>query len=528
MFETLSTKTLFSYKRLDLIIKFLYAQDLLNDYHNEEVKNLYIRHILMRTGGIEPQDFLKNKSNKTSINDYLDNFKELLFSIKNNGFDSKYPIPITYNNMILNGAHRVACSMALNQEVYVQRYDNASGCWAFEWFDINGFSNEDKMRILKGFIDINKENSAIMIIWKPIYEYIDHIKNIINKDLDIVGEIELNFENNFIAFNNAILDIYNTNSLNKNQYENIISKAELLQTCELSFKVIVLTNQEKNNDKNIYDIVKNVKKKIREYFDFYVSKDVFITVHASDSIEELTCLSNVVLSVNSIRELKKRLNYIYDENFLKFCEECKEQCKNNNIDINDICIIGSAPMAVYGIKMVSDIDFVTKYKYREKFGDAPVHLSNNIDIASRTYHRNGTNNFINDDLLIDNDNYHFTFNDLKFANLWIIKERKQFSAREKDLRHVRKIELFENLIENVDQRQILKSRILEEQNRRNGIKNNYEEINKNIKDLYEKINLIQEFNKHSCKKYSKWLINLCACFIVKRKNRHHFRKKYSK
>lgn len=532
MLEEINPQKLFFYRRLDLVVKYLYAKDLLNECRNEEIENLYIRHILMRTGGIEAKKEL-GIVEKSNINEFLISFKELCFSLKGNGFDKNNFVPIANNKTILDGAHRIAASMVLNQNIYIQKFEKNGRYWDFGWFVENGFSIEDKMRILKGFVDINKENSAVLVIWNPMFKYLDHIKTLINKELDIVGEIELDFENNFIAFNNVILDIYETNSLQKEKYETILAKAELLQTYLLSFKVIVLTNQEKNSDKNIHDIVKNLKQKCRDYFDFDLPKEIFATMHSSDSVRELLHLSDTLLSVNNIRELKKRLSYNHNEDFLKFCDNCREECKKNDINVNDICIIGSAPMAVYGIKTASDIDFVTKYKYREKFGDGATHLNDIVDIASRTYHRNGTDNFINDDLLIDNDSYHFIFNGLKFANLSIVKERKTFSKREKDLKHIRKIELFENFIGTMNQNQIFKSRIIEEQERRKGIKVNYEELKNNINDLYNQINEIKQNkiiknNKLKFKKYPKWFINLCCCFILKKKNRKHFRKKYSK
>lgn len=61
-------KNLISYKRLDLVVKYLYAKEFLesknNAYSTGVYKDLYIRHILMRTMGIEPVDSYRNEISK--------------------------------------------------------------------------------------------------------------------------------------------------------------------------------------------------------------------------------------------------------------------------------------------------------------------------------------------------------------------------------------------------------------------------------------------------------------------------------
>lgn len=215
MINKVNPKNLFHFRRLDLIAKYLFARDILNknnnDYLTDIHKDLYIRTIIMRTMGVEPLNQYSNNI-KNYVDDYINSFNELINSIKKNDFIDKYPIPYSsINKLLFGGSHRIAASMALNKEVYIDFINEAGISWDFNWFSQNGFTNYDKMRLLHGFIELNIQNSGILILWNPMFKYIGNIRKIINKYCDIVGEVDLDFENNYIAFTNIILDIYEPN-----------------------------------------------------------------------------------------------------------------------------------------------------------------------------------------------------------------------------------------------------------------------------------------------------------------------------
>src|SRR5690606_27486756 len=89
-------------ERLDIIIKYLYIEAYIEKKNYRYYLDLYKRHIAYRTGGIEDK--------KRSINEYIKEFNTLIDSIRINGFDKNFAIPVSkYNGIILNGAHRLAC-----------------------------------------------------------------------------------------------------------------------------------------------------------------------------------------------------------------------------------------------------------------------------------------------------------------------------------------------------------------------------------------------------------------------------------
>lgn len=53
--------------RLDLVIKYIYAKSYLENNLTDEIKNLYIKHIEKRTGGIEPTDIYGTPTYKYNV-----------------------------------------------------------------------------------------------------------------------------------------------------------------------------------------------------------------------------------------------------------------------------------------------------------------------------------------------------------------------------------------------------------------------------------------------------------------------------
>lgn len=465
--KIINAKNLINYKRLDLVVKYLYAKEIFeseNNYYSKDVyKDLYIRHILMRNMGIEPQRSYESNS-KTSVDVFCNNFQQLVYNIKNNGYDVKQTIKIGKNGLPENGAHRIAISALLNKEIPIERVEHGWS-WDFRWFCDNGFNTEDKQRILKGFVDIHSDKSAIFVVWNPLFKYIDNVKAVINNYFDIVGDVELDFENNYIAFTNALLEIYEPN-ISQNGDETVIrEKAKLLQANYLNFKVIVVTNQDKNVDKSISELSKNCKNDIRKLFDHLLPKECFCTVHSSDCKEETQYLANVLLSPNNIKHLKYRLNSNVDSNFVQLLRNLPKFLESNQIQLNDICIIGTGVLSVLGIQDIhkTDLDFIIDEKYRRRFGWKACPLSQEYEIGISSKEAKGP---INDNIIIHNDDYHFWFKGIKFANLQIIKDRKSSFAREKDKIHYRQIELFEKMIGNFNQQKMLMDRVEAERQRR--------------------------------------------------------------
>ncbi len=80
-----------------------------------------------------------------NVNDYYFAAHRLSVAMREQGFLSKYPIPIDPNGELLNGSHRLACAIALGiKEVPVERKDKYVWApeWGIDWFEQNWFNTK--------------------------------------------------------------------------------------------------------------------------------------------------------------------------------------------------------------------------------------------------------------------------------------------------------------------------------------------------------------------------------------------------
>ncbi len=456
-------KKLITSKRLDLVVRYLLFKDLVNNIENEEHLSLYSRMILSRTGAIEPLNQYSIES-KEGIENHIAKAKELCNSIKKEGFKKDCFVPIDKQYALFNGAHRIAASIALDEKLWVKIYDNKEGAsnFDFKWFEENNFTTEDKIRILRGFSDLY-EKCGIFVLYAPIKDKWDYIERQISKKLNIVGSVEINFQNNYLAFENLIHDIYNSYSNDKN---NVINrKIDLLKFSELKIKVI-LVSDEKNKDEDIHNQIRDMKNILRKTLKFNIDENSYLTLHSSDDEIEFKQLKSVVLSVNNLRVLNKRINTNYRKTFIKWLDDYKLQCKKHNIPLEKTCIVGSSTLEVLNIRESTDIDIVIPAELRLKYGDNVTHITPYLDICTKGYADNRAGLNISDDILINDDNYHFIFYGCKFANLDLVYKRKKIQARDKDLKDVQKINIFNDFSAFFDNKEVLKKQIKKELRKR--------------------------------------------------------------
>ncbi len=93
-------------RRLDIAIKARFFKHLL-DGGDPGAETVYRRHILGRTGGVEPG------SKKRSVEAYVSASEYLFESMLEHGFNAECPIAVCKTPRLRNGAHRIACSLVL-------------------------------------------------------------------------------------------------------------------------------------------------------------------------------------------------------------------------------------------------------------------------------------------------------------------------------------------------------------------------------------------------------------------------------
>jgi len=105
-------------------------------------ERIYRWHIEKRTGGCEPRSW------KRSIEDYITACKDLLEGMLKVGFNPDFSLEYGKNGRLKSGAHRLACSLLLDLDVYcVTVTSNGNTTWAENWFVHHGMAREDLQRI---------------------------------------------------------------------------------------------------------------------------------------------------------------------------------------------------------------------------------------------------------------------------------------------------------------------------------------------------------------------------------------------
>lgn len=90
---------------------------------------------------------------KFNAEDYITAAKNLCASMAQEGFNPEFPIPIDPDGQLLDGAHRVACAIALNIPVHAQPLNTRAWApgWGMDWFRKAGMELNDLIRLQDDF-----------------------------------------------------------------------------------------------------------------------------------------------------------------------------------------------------------------------------------------------------------------------------------------------------------------------------------------------------------------------------------------
>jgi hypothetical protein len=144
----------FTHDRLDLVVKYRFFDMLLRGRALSDVQEMYTRHILSRTGGVEP-----GSSRKTSLALYVTAARVLFDRMREIGFDPSAPIPVDQWGRLRDGAHRVACAavLGLKVEILYLKVQYPIRQWGIDWFLAHGFSRKyvngllDHLNVITGY-----------------------------------------------------------------------------------------------------------------------------------------------------------------------------------------------------------------------------------------------------------------------------------------------------------------------------------------------------------------------------------------
>ncbi len=404
--------------RLDIMAKYIYAQQREMQVKSDWAIKVYAEHLRVWNG------FVEKWQPKNSLKDFVEAFHTILDSIKQVGFDAKKSIAyIDKRGILANGAHRLTSCLLYGRDIACQLYPlGPATCASAAFFKRRGLAEKyiDAMVLQYCLL---KDLTYIVHIFPAVKG--DDVSEEIKKILRFFGHIVYEKQVNLVANGpvNLIKQLY-AHEKWLGTYENDFSGAKSATKARFpngrgAVKVYVLECATLEKVRACKDLLRGL---------FGIGNP---SVHINDTHKETIDLAKIFFNENSIHFL----NYGTGKNFEKFeqfFKRYKEWLNSNGVDQQCFCIDSSAVLSAYGIRDCHDLDFL-HHGYNEI-----AHATKNADISS--HNSSISHHVVGLDDIIFNPENHFYYKGLKFASLDVVKKMKLKRNEAKDRKDIKLIE----------------------------------------------------------------------------------------
>lgn len=419
--EWVSARSLLVPNRLDIIAKMIWIQAVDTGENISFADEIYEQSIRAITCGTCVENGKEDE--KGNLNQFKIVFKQLFAEIKKNGFDeAKSVIPVGDNSTIMDGAHRIAIAAYLDIKVPIVRLNGLTANIGVNELASCYMDYDLAEYLLTRYLEITSENIYAIILWPKANPALrDVAGDVILKNFSLCYKKEMMLDE--LAIHNIILQIYN-NFEWIGSYENHFAGAKLKTNAVF----------EKSNSTIVYfvrgpelETVRLIKEEIREIFD--EGKE---SIHITDTATEAIQVAHILLNRNSF-DLIKRGTPQKSAKLNKLIDVFKKAIIDSGNSLDDYIIDSSAVMGLYGIRDVSDMDYLCRKEYIDD------NLSEEIDFHGdylRYYNSSLT------ELLYIPSNYLY-YNEVKFISLKVLTQFKEARKEKKDIADLNLISSFE-------------------------------------------------------------------------------------
>lgn len=335
--STCPARKLLTWNRFDLGFKLFYLENI--DRAPEISKLVYKEDIRVQTQGTYVE---YGNNSKNSFSKYEEDFLSIKSAISSEGFDSeKSLLPLSLDGSIVNGAHRLACSIITGAEVDCFRTEQNTMLCTYEYFYNNNVPEFILDIAANTFIEYS-ENVYIAFLWpsgsrnlsmsEALFDSVVYKKKM---DLTATG-----------AFN-LLVELYKhmdwVGSPLKS-YPGI--KQKMLECFSEKGEVSVIVFQSESIDN-----VRLIKQKVRD-----INGIGFSSIHITDDCEEAIRISRLIFSKNGLHFINNANPFRYSaaeeiDNFARVMEV-------NGFSFKDFALDGSVLLSLYGIRKHADIDYI--------------------------------------------------------------------------------------------------------------------------------------------------------------------------
>lgn len=400
--ESFSPLSLFTHNRFDLAIKLLYIEN--RQYKDTFYNRIYEEHVKAISLGSfkEPGNDEKN-----SLKAFIDTFNELYLSFCNRGFDVKKSlIPLSENGTILNGAHRLACAIALNKSVQCVALDTGDHIYDYKFFFDRGLNQQMLDAAATKFVETGT-NIYVATIWPAARGDMVAAESII-PNIIYKKHVRLNVNGG----TNLISILYQGCEWLGDLNHNSPGVSAKLAACFSGSNPLTVFAFQASTLNDVQD----VKSKIRKIFG--IGKH---SVHITDTKKEAITAARVLLNDNAVHFLNYAKPRKFQSTFEKI-KEFKHFLKTNEFNPDETVLDAGIVLSLYGLREADDIDYLSAG------GKSVTCDAENVNHHqdSLSYHE-----VAEIDLVMDPTNY-FYFDDIKFVSFRQIHRLKENRAHTKD------------------------------------------------------------------------------------------------
>lgn len=330
--------------RIDLIAKYEYLVFKQNAVKSNLAEEVYKSHLdVFSDGGFyEPGSDTKN-----SYEDFVKEYDDIYDSLKERGFDSaKSLIPIGNDGVIINGGHRTAASIFLNQEVSVLEIPNHSGPkYNYKYFERSKMPREYLDFLALNYVKLAPRTTFVICLWPKAVKMnkTKECEALIEKKTKVIYKRVLPLTK--MGLKNLMMHLYHKEQWVGAEKNNFMGTYGKVDACYAKADTILYL-VEADSLATIIDL----KNQIRSVFG--IDKR---SVHITDTREE--AIYTVDLALNSHSVLAMNCGYPDKLNAkLKKLEEQFAKLKNKNVVLNPLYTL-----LYFGhdVKITEEDDFVS-------------------------------------------------------------------------------------------------------------------------------------------------------------------------
>lgn len=400
-------RSLLTANRIDLSFKLLYLS-----YKNIATSlylELYKEHIDAFTLGTFRDPFTPEKG---SFQSYIARFDELYDSIASTGFDkTQSVIPLACDGSIVNGAHRTACAIHTQREIYGIRLSMQPRSYNWWFFRSRGMHNVSLEIAAQHFVG-HADNVYIALLWpRSSNDHVEIAKSFKNVIYDKKG-IMLTRR----GAHNLVSMCYEGEpwlGAAASDYPGAVSKVREVYRRGKPLRVIAFQDPDRN-------AVRDNKDRVRSRFKYGKH-----CVHVTDSRAEAMLLGSLLFNENGINFLNFANPNIYRTLPEKW-SKLAQFVKLNNLGYDDFVVDSGMVLELYGLREANDIDIIVSSKVvglRARSAGDGVDLHGDNDLE---YHK------LNCDELVYDPTYSFTYRGVKFVSLRQVYAAKKARGSPRD------------------------------------------------------------------------------------------------